>query len=160
MNELNISDLLSIEGLPNVEGEEIVVYEPTVLEDVTSHPNERKIDLESDYSLVRQNLNQQSQMMMAMAKIALENAKNAESPRHVEVFATLMGQLTSTNKELLKIHKDMKDITSEETKTNQAPASNMTIENAQVFLGTPTELMSRIGNSQDVKYEKEKVING
>lgn len=159
MNDLNLQDLLSVEGLPGIEGEEVAVYEPTVLVDVESNPTNRKTDLESDYSLVRKNLNYQSQMLLEMGKIALENAKNAESPRHVEVFATLMGQMTNTNKELLKIHRDMKDITNEETKTTQQQSGGqMNIESAQVFVGSPSELMMQLGTSQDTK--DEKVING
>nr|3TXS_A Chain A, Terminase DNA packaging enzyme small subunit [Biquartavirus 44RR2]3TXS_B Chain B, Terminase DNA packaging enzyme small subunit [Biquartavirus 44RR2]3TXS_C Chain C, Terminase DNA packaging enzyme small subunit [Biquartavirus 44RR2]3TXS_D Chain D, Terminase DNA packaging enzyme small subunit [Biquartavirus 44RR2] len=86
------------------------VYAPLVLRDPVSNPNNRKIDQDDDYELVRRNMHYQSQMLLDMAKIALENAKNADSPRHVEVFAQLMGQMTTTNKEMLKMHKEMKDL--------------------------------------------------
>lgn len=136
MSELNMAELLSLEGLPGLEGEELRVYEPLVLKEVDSNPTNRKPDIEDDYSMVRRNLHFQSQMLMDMAQIALENAKNAESPRHVEVFATLMGQMTATNKELLRVHKDMKDITDEKVLTGQVEQKQ-----EETFLCSPEDMI-------------------
>ncbi|UYD57396.1 terminase small subunit [Aeromonas phage B614] len=109
-NELDFSNLKDLAGIEGINGEDVQVYQPLVLQDTISNPNNRKIDQDDDYELVRRNLHYQSQMLLDMAKIALENAKNADSPRHVEVFATLMGQMTTTNKEMLRMHKEMKEI--------------------------------------------------
>lgn len=144
MSELNMAELLSLEGLPGLEGEELPVYKPLVLEEVDSNPTNRKPDIEDDYSLVRRNLHFQSQMLMDMAKIALENAKNAESPRHVEVFATLMGQMTATNKELLRVHKDMKDITDEKVITGQVAQ-----QQADTFLCSPEDMIEEEQEEKD-----------
>lgn len=155
MNDLSILDmneLLSIDDLPGVDGEEIVVYQPLELKTIESNPKERTIDLENDYTVVRKNLHFQQQMLMDAAKIFLESAKNADSPRHMEVFATLMGQMTTTNKELLKLHNEMKNITDERIGTKnpngeQPQQGNVNIQNAQVFLGSPTDLMDNIGDA-------------
>ncbi|ASU00177.1 terminase DNA packaging enzyme small subunit [Aeromonas phage AS-zj] len=149
MSELDMKSLLDVSGLPGFDGGEVVVYEPTVLLPVESNPLDRAKDLSDDYSLARQALNQQQQMIMAMAAIALENAKNSESPNQVNAFTQLMGTWTANTKEILKLHKEMDAITAEKTKTGgnkpETPSPSMNIENATVFMGTPAELMLREG---------------
>lgn len=140
--------LLDVSGLPGFgEDDTPVVYEPTVLVEVQSNPTERAKDLESDYSFARQMINQQQQMMMAMATIALENAKNSESPNHLGAYTQLMAAMTSNIKEVMKLHKEMDAITSEKTKTGapKQESPSMNIENATVFVGTPSELMMKEG---------------
>ena len=141
--QLDMAKLLDIEGIPGIEGQEIPVYEKLELVEVKSNPNDRKPDLEDDYSVVRKNMHFQQQMLMDAAKIFLETAKNADSPRHMEVFATLMGQMTTTNKEILKLHKEMKDITSEQVSTGKGanPQQGMNIQNATVFVGSTADMM-------------------
>lgn len=148
---LDMNELLNITDLPGVDGEELVVYEPLELTAVDSNPQNRTVDLEDDYTVVRKNLHFQQQMIFDAAKIFLETAKNADSPRHMEVFSTLMGQMTNTNKEILKLHREMKDITNEQTnvsKDQPAPGS-VNIQNAQVFLGGPSDLMDQEGDAFD-----------
>ena len=98
MEGLDINKLLDISDLPGIDGEEIKVYEPLQLVEVKSNPQNRTPDLEDDYGIVRRNMHFQQQMLMDAAKIFLETAKNADSPRHMELFATLMGQMTPTNR--------------------------------------------------------------
>lgn len=143
---LDMSELLDIKDLPGIDGETIPVYEPLELVEVKSNPNNRSIDLEEDYAAVRRNAHFQQQMLMDAAKIFLETAKNADSPRHMEVFSGLMGQMSQNNKDLLKIHKEMKEITTENIKTAPAPiqATQMNIKNAQVFLGSTNDLMDEL----------------
>lgn len=160
MSELNIASLMDISELPGIEGEEIEVYAPLELVEVKSNPNDRKPDLEDDYSVVRKNMHFQQQMLMDAAKIFLETAKNADSPRHMEVFATLMGQMTTTNKEILKLHKEMKDITDEKVDTKgQGGQQTTNIENATIFMGSPTDLMDEIGDSYEAQERLEKRVN-
>lgn len=162
MEGLDINKLLDITDLPGINGEEVEVYKPLELVEVQSNPQNRTPDLEDDYGVVRKNMHFQQQMLMDAAKIFLETAKNADSPRHMEVFATLMGQMTTTNKEILKLHKEMKDITAEQigTKGGGAPAGQMNIQNATVFMGSPTELMDEVGDAYEAQEAREKVING
>ncbi|QEG12859.1 putative terminase small subunit [Klebsiella phage vB_KpnM_Potts1] len=157
---LDMSKLLDIDSLPGIEGEEIPVYEKLELVEVKSNPNDRKPDLEDDYSVVRKNLHFQQQMLMDAGKIFLETAKNADSPRHMEVFATLMGQMTTTNKEILKLHKEMKEITDEKVDTKgQGGHQTTNIENATIFMGSPSDLMDEIGDSYEAQERLEKQVN-
>ncbi|EPJ2511848.1 terminase small subunit, partial [Salmonella enterica subsp. enterica serovar Bareilly] len=62
---------------------------------------------------------------------------------------------------ILKLHKDMKEITSEQVGTKStAPSSQMNIQNATVFMGSPTELMEEVGDAYEAQEAREKVING
>lgn len=158
--DLNIAQLMDITDLPGLTGEEIAPYEKLELVEVKSNPNDRKPDLEDDYSVVRKNLHFQQQMLMDAGKIFLETAKNADSPRHMEVFATLMGQMTTTNKEILKLHKEMKEITDEKVTPGANQPSTTNIENATIFMGSPTDLMDEIGDSYEAQEAKEKLVNG
>ncbi|QJI10794.1 terminase small subunit [Buttiauxella phage vB_ButM_GuL6] len=155
MENLNLQELLNIDALPGgVEsGEDVVVYEKLELKPVESHPADRKPDLEEDYSLARRTAHYMNQMIMDMAEIALHNAKNSESPRHVEVFTGLMNQLNSSNMGLMKIHKEMREITEEKTTTTPTDKTNekVNIENATVFVGSPTELMQKYGSAYEPK---------
>lgn len=142
MNEiLDFNSLKDLSGIDGLSGEDVQVYAPLVLVEPTSNPNNRKIDQDSDYELVRRNMHYQTQMMMDMAKIALENAKNADSPRMVEVFSQLMGQMTTTNKEIIKMHKEMKELAGTATPAIdgqvQMDQSGEIIE----FEGSPDELL-------------------
>lgn len=158
MSDLDMSKLLDLTAMPGFEGEEVVVYEPLELVEVKSNPNDRKPDLEDDYAVVRKNMHFQSQMLMDAAKIFLETAKNADSPRHMEVFSTLIGQLTNTSKELLKVHKEMKDITDEKTTTKGS--GDVSIQNAQVFMGSPTDLMDQFGDAFTTRLKQQEIDNG
>ena len=58
----------------------------------------------------------------------------------VEVFSQLMGQMTSTNKEIIRMHKEMKELTSSEPSILgkvQNDESGEIIE----FEGSPDELL-------------------
>lgn len=158
--QLDMAKLLDIDGIPGIEGEEIPVYEKLELVEVKSNPQNRTPDLEDDYGVVRKNMHFQQQMLMDAAKIFLETAKNADSPRHMEVFATLMGQMTTTNKEILKLHKEMKDITAEQVGTKGNPQGGMNIQNANVFVGSTSDLMDEYGDAYEAQEAREKIVNG
>lgn len=158
---LDITKMMDIGDLPGLTGEEIQVYQPLELVPVESNPQNRAPDLENDYTLVRRNMHYQQQMILDAAKIFLETAKNADSPRHMEVFATLMSQMTNGNKELLKLHKEMKDITAENVGTKGGNQnSGMNIENANIYVGSPTDMMDELGDSYEAQERKEKLVNG
>lgn len=150
MSGFDATALMDISDIPGFNEEDKVVYEPLVLSEVKSNPNDRKPDLEDDYTIVRRNMHHQAEMLMDAAKVMLETSKNSDSPRHMEVFATLMGQVTATNKEMLRVHKEMKEITNETTATN---GGNTQIENA-FFMGSPSDMLEEFGDTYDVRAEQ------
>lgn len=157
MNDLDMSVLTDISQMPGYNGEEIKVYEPLELVDVESNANNRAPDLEADYVLVRKQMHYQSQMLFDISKIALENAKNSDSPRYIEVFATLMNQVSNTHKDLLRLHKDMKDITDEKTTTKGQGGGELNINNAQVFVGSPTDMMDKFGDAFTTRLKQQEI---
>ncbi|UOX40541.1 terminase small subunit [Aeromonas phage GomatiRiver_11] len=147
--ELDMMSLKDLGGIEGMTGEDVTVYEPLVLQAPVSDANNRKNDQDDDYALVRRNLHFQSQMLLDMAKIALENAKNAESPRHVEVFATLMGQMTTTNKEMLKMHKEMMEITGSTATAIDGQVQKDGSGEFVEFEGSPDELLEMEMEGED-----------
>lgn len=146
---LDFSQLKDLSGIDGLNGEDVQMHPPLVLHEPSSNPNNRKVDQDDDYELVRRNLHFQSQMMLDMAKIALENAKNVDNPQHVAVFATLMGQMTNANKEILKMHKEMKELAGVATApvdgTVQRDDSGEFVE----FEGSPDELLEMELDDED-----------
>lgn len=152
-----MNELLSVDDIPDIHGD-IVVIEPFVATDIQSNPAERSVDLSDDYSYARNNMHKMQQMGMEALSVALENARNSDAPRMMEVFATMMSTMTNLNKESLNLHKNMKDITSEQTKTGAGTSQpTQQIGTQNVFVGTPADLMNKVGSQYDAKAEK--VIN-
>lgn len=147
-----MTEILNYTDLPGTEGESIVVYQPLELKEVESNPSDRTTDLENDYKLVRQNMHYQQQMILDVAKIFLETAKNSDTPKHMDAFSNLMAQFSSSNEKLLKLHKEMKDITSTETKIPSPPQGQINIENAKVFMGGPSDLMDHFGDAFETQH--------
>lgn len=161
MNKLtNFSDL----GLPGTFGDmnEVVNHEPLKLVPVKSNPEDRTQDLISDYETVRQNIHYQNQMLMNVAEIFLEIAKNSESPNFLQAFSGLMNQMNNTNKELLNIHKDMKkiceDSSSKKKKEESQNSSPINIQQATVFMGSTSDLMDEIEFQNESKIIEGEVL--
>ncbi|MGL6228660.1 MAG: terminase small subunit [Culicoidibacterales bacterium] len=152
MNDLNMEALLDMTGIPTVNEDEMeIVHPPLVLVDVESHPENRTIDLDDDYSAARRMMAYAEQMSLDLAKIVLENAKNSESPRHAEVAVQTINQLMTNAKERLKIHKEMKDITNQSVGAGTAAPAQGTVIDATVtvFEGTPNDLMNQEGSQME-----------
>lgn len=139
-----MGDLMNLDGIDGLEGEEITQRPPTVLKMVTSSGNETD-DRKADYEHVRTHTHYQSQMIFEMAKIVLEQAKNADSPRYIEVFSTLMGQMTRVNQDIIKVHKEMAVINSK----SGSPAIPSTTEpekksGEETFEGCPEDWLNEM----------------
>ena len=149
-DDFNLQNLLDIKGLPGVVGEEVVVYEKLELEEVESHPDERVQDLYEDYKFVRETIRFQRQMLMNISTIALENAKNSESPKQVEAFTKLMSEMTSSISKLMQLHKDINEIMNVKpaAPAGSSEGAGPTINAETVFVGTPAGLMQQMGTHQ------------
>jgi len=97
-------------------------------------------DAEADYNLARntfRNLIQQGNLAMEDMK---KLARQSESPRAYEVFATMMKTISETTKDLYDLQKKTKDLKEDKGKPTQ---ENITVEKA-VFVGTTSELLKKI----------------
>ena len=141
-----MDEILDYTDLPGIDGEEVVTLVPLELKEVESNPDNRIDDLRDDYKLVRQNMHYQQQMLFDVAKAFLETAKNSETAKNIDAFSNLMNQFSASNEKLLKLHKEMRDITGEvDKKTPQSSPVN--ISNANVFVGGPTDIMDQYGDA-------------
>ena len=128
----HLDEILGIIEKPKREIKKIEKVKPTV----NGH------DDDIDFQYARENLYNLIERGNDGLEELLEIAKQSEHPRAFEVVGQLIDKLTSTNKELLNLHKVKKDIS-----TEKSPSK---ITNA-LFVGSTTELQ---------KLLKEKDKNG
>ena len=154
-------DYMSVSDIPGVDDmESEATVEPFELTAIESDIDKRDDDIKADYSKVRQTMDFQQQMLMEAAKIALESARNGEHPRQMEVFTTIMAQLTTLNTKIITIQKDVKEIAASPTQGNSQPTGETSITAENVFIGSAAELMNQVGSQQDEQDKhKEKVVN-
>ena len=156
----NINDAMELVGIPGLNENapfEADVIEPLELKEIESNLDLVSEDFRADYELVRQSYHYQQQMILDAAKIALQNAKENDAPRAMEVFSTLMSMWSSTNKELLKKHKEIKEIQKRQEPTEVATVNN-TQTNNNIMIGTPADLLREFGSQFDQTIKEQNLI--
>ena len=152
-NENPLEDALNIEPTevrkttPKVVDADIVRREPVKV-DLSKFPDRKKMDQRKDYGEVRENLKD----VIDNSKIAIEGilkvAAESDSPRAYEVVSQLLKTATEANKELLDVHKQMKeDIEKDETKKQ--------VTNNAFFVGSTKELQDMIAQTTSCKESEE-----
>ena len=101
-------------------------------------------DSDSDFQYARENLYNLIERGQDGLDELLEIAKASQHPRAFEVVGQLVDKLTTTNKELLNLHKSKKDI-----KTERGGPTSV---NNNLFVGSTAELQKFL--------KKEKVVEG
>ena len=156
----NINEAMELAGIPGLNENapfEVDIIEPIVLKEIESNLDLVSEDFRTDYELVRQSYHYQQQMILDAAQIALQNAKENDSPRAMEVFSTLMSMWSSTNKELLKMHKEIKEIQKRQEPTEVATVNN-TQNNNNIMIGTPADLLREFGSQFDQTIKEQNLI--
>ena len=97
-------------------------------------------DEDVDFQYARENLYNLIEKGQDGLEELLEIAKQSEHPRAFEVVQQTIGQLTTTNKELLNLHKTKKDIKAERGPTN--------VTNA-LFVGSTAELQKLLKEKKE-----------
>ena len=97
-------------------------------------------DEDTDFQYARENLYNLIERGQDGLDELLEIAKQSEHPRAFEVVQQTIGQLTTTNKELLNLHKIKKDIKAERGPTN--------VTNA-LFVGSTAELQKMLKEKKE-----------
>ena len=97
-------------------------------------------DEDTDFQYARENLYNLIERGQDGLDELLEIAKQSEHPRAFEVVQQTIGQLTTTNKELLNLHKIKKDIKAERSPTN--------VTNA-LFVGSTAELQNMLKEKKE-----------
>lgn len=125
---LNLDPQLPDENLP-------IVINSSELMPVESSPS---VDLQIAYEQTKENLEKIIEKGFEAFDDILEVARESEHPRAYEVAAKTMDSLLAANKELLIIHKQMRELTGQ-----KATTSGTHIDNA-VFVGSTAELLKAL----------------
>ena len=97
-------------------------------------------DENTDFQYARENLYNLIERGQDGLEELIEIAKQSAPPRAFEVVGQMIDKLTTTNKELLNLHKTKKDITTESTPK--------TVSN-NLFVGSTAELQKFLKKGQD-----------
>ena len=99
-------------------------------------------DAESDYELARTTFRN----LITQGNLAMEDMKNlarqSESPRAFEVFATMMKTISETTKDLYDLQKKTKELKQVNGKPTQ-PDGAINVEKA-IFVGTTAQLLKKV----------------
>lgn len=139
----NLSQIFDVEPL-KVEGEIVEAKDLTPVTPTSNVPvmveNADDIQMEEDFQKLREN----TQDLLLKGKIALECAldivQQSDQPRAIEVFSTLLGQLSKINQEAMDLHGKRREI------KNARPESDTptTVNNNAIFVGSTAELSKMI----------------
>lgn len=98
-----------------------------------------KEDVDKDYTTVRENLKDIVKRGTEAIDGIMLVASESQSPRAYEVVATLIKSVADANKDLLSLHKQIKEI-----KRTEVDNSSTTITNNSLFVGSTSELQKLI----------------
>src|SRR5210317_439440 len=139
--EKTLSETLNVE----IEKEEEIENLPVVESKNEIIPIEQAA--EEDTEFARDNIKN----LINKGSIALDNllqvARESEHPRAYEVAATMIKNLSDSNKDLLDLQKKKKDLTSD-TQNNVGNTKNMNIDKA-VFVGSTNELFKALKGKKE-----------
>ena len=95
--------------------------------------------MDKDYTTVRENLKDIVKRGTEAIDGIMLVASESQSPRAYEVVATLIKSVADANKDLLSLHKQIKEI-----KRTEVDNSSTTITNNSLFVGSTSELQKLI----------------
>ena len=117
----------------------VVVEKPSEASDIVL--SDKIKDVEKDYTSVRQNLKEIINKGNGAIDGILAVASEGDSPRAYEVAAQMIKTVAEANKDLMELHKKVKEISKEETNYNA------TTNNA-IYVGSTKELQELVNQSR------------
>ena len=138
--EERISEALNIEH-------EIVEGEVIDTEIVPTEPKKsiKDFHLERDYDDVRGNLKDIVEKGTVAIDGILAVASEGDSPRAYEVVSQLIKSVSEANKDLISLHKQIKDIKKDNPSSNQKAGS---VTNNSIFVGSTKALQDLVKNNK------------
>jgi predicted transcriptional regulator len=135
-----IEDELNIEKINDVDklNKEIIKINNNTINDVTD-----------DYGTTRDTLLHAINAGSEALEEILDVAKNTDSPRAYEVFATVMKNLADTSDKLLDLHKKIHSLQEVETKTQQNQQGQFQQQNNYYFNGTTSDLQRILNEAEE-----------
>lgn len=101
-------------------------------------PITQQSDLEKDYTDIRRNIKNIISKGSEAIDGILNLASETESPRAYEVLSQMIKTVSDANKDLLEIHKKMREIEGTTTQTQSAGS----ITNNSIFVGSTVDLQN------------------
>ena len=127
-----------------------VPFEKQEILEPLKKPEEEQLssDAEADYNLARETFRK----LIQQGNDALEDMKNlareSESPRAYEVFATMIKTISDSTKDLYDLQKKTKELKQINGKPTH-PDGAINVEKA-VFVGTTADLLKRIKSEKEI----------
>lgn len=128
------------------EKKDIVKKKPTEI--TVNHKDIQDPDLKKDYLATRKNLMDLIDNGKDAIKGIMNVAEEGEHPRAYEVVAQLIKTVADVNKDLIDIHKKVKDVEVTKVENNETT-------NNSIFIGSTSELQNLINANRSTK----KVVN-
>lgn len=144
-----VKQLTEVGDVPGTEEHEEIRLEPFEPKEVVSNPHQNATDVVYDYATVRGSMHMQHQMLLEAAKVALEFARNTESPRAMEAFSTIMNQLSTVNTSMTSFHMEM--IKLEEARRKLEGKEEKLIQSNGTFYGSPSDMMDELGTLAETR---------
>jgi len=138
---LNILDDTTIDVESEILECEIEETEIVIVPD-SEKKNIKQIHLEKDYTDVRDSLKEIIDKGTVAIDGILTIADEGETPRAYEVVSQLIKTVSEANKDLIGLHKQMKEIKKEEVNLHQHNTTNQSI-----FVGSTKELQQLVKNN-------------
>tara|TARA_Y100000004_G_scaffold186304_1_gene237654 strand:- start:155 stop:601 length:447 start_codon:yes stop_codon:yes gene_type:complete len=131
----NISDFLGIDGE--------IVESPKEEKPLAKKVDNTVIGANKDFNIVRQNLLDIIEKGNEAVDGILSVASEGESPRAYEVVSQLINTIAGANKDLIDMHKKMKDIRHDK----DAASTSTHVTNNSLYVGSTKELQDLINQS-------------
>ena len=118
--------------------------------------SDKSKDIEKDYTSVRKNLKEIINKGNGAIDGILAVASEGDSPRAYEVAAQMIKTVAEANKDLIDLHKKMKDIKKEDVVNNH----NNTTNNA-IYVGSTKDLQELVNQSRSAsrRIESDDIID-
>tara|TARA_Y100000296_G_scaffold39952_1_gene46111 strand:+ start:219 stop:719 length:501 start_codon:yes stop_codon:yes gene_type:complete len=138
-----ISEALNIEHNQPIADSEVEKEQKEIVPASDSKKtNTKQVHLEKDYINVRDNLKDIIEKGNVAIDGILEVASEGETPRAYEVVSQLIKTVSEANKDLIGLHRQMKEIKKEEVNLHQHNTTNQSI-----FVGSTKELQQLVKNN-------------
>lgn len=124
---------------------------------IINNEEDKEKDLQKDYRTVRKNLRDIVKKGTEAIDGILMVASEGQNPRAYEVVSQLIKSVSDANKDLLQLHKQMKEIRREDDNFVRGPS---TVNNS-IFVGSTKELQELLKNKKKelMKLEDENIVN-
>ena len=134
--------------------EETKLVKPSPPEESDIVVSDKSKDIEKDYTSVRKNLKEIINKGNGAIDGILAVASEGDSPRAYEVAAQMIKTVAEANKDLMELHKKVKEISREETNYNA------TTNNA-IYVGSTKELQELVNQSRSAsrRIEHDDIID-